>query len=155
MITLFSGAVGFAEMLGRIHPALQWLYQMATEHAYASFAMLTFLDGSGLPVPAEVSILALARLVQRGDVQLWPAILIGAGANTAGCLIPYSVARWGGAKVIDRWLPKAPERRARIEAMAASYGVLAIILIITYRSYRRRASARKAEGPREAVSRGP
>lgn len=117
-----------AQLWLHVDPLVQWVYLRATEHGYVSLVALAGLEGVGLPVPAELIVLALTVLVRRHDVALWPAIGLTSAAYTLGCMAPYALGRWGGAKAAARFIPPAGPRRQRLEAWINGYGVLTLIV---------------------------
>lgn len=117
-----------AETIRRVDPFFHWVFLQATEHGYISLALLAFFDGVGFPIPAELTVWALAALVRRGDVALWPAIGVAATANTLGALSTISLARWGGRRFIDRWLPVSSPLRERATKLTTHYAGLALLV---------------------------
>lgn len=106
----------------------QRLLQLATGHGYASLALLALVDGAGAPLPAELVLVALNALLARAAVDLYPAAVLAAAANTAGAMLLYALGRLGGSSLSERLLPRQPERQRHLEAWLARYGSLAVAL---------------------------
>lgn len=117
-----------AETIRRVDPIFHWIFLQATEHGYWSLGLLAFFDGFGLPIPAELTLWALAALVRRGDVALWPAIWVTATSNTLGAVSLIAIVRWGGARMVDRWLPEGSPLRVRATKWTMSYAGPALIV---------------------------
>lgn len=112
----------------KVFPFFSRIFARATRHGYASLTALTFVDGLGLPVPAELSVWALVTLVRREQVRLWPAILAASFGNTGGSLVPVMLGRYGLSRWLQRLLPTKESARRRLERRITGYGVFCVII---------------------------
>lgn len=115
-------------MFARLAPFFRWVVANATKHGYFSLSLLTLADGTGLPIPAELSVLSLVTLVRRGDIRLWPAILLAATANSVGSLVPIALGRLKVSRFVHRLVPASEVQRQRLETWVTGYAVLAVVI---------------------------
>jgi membrane protein DedA with SNARE-associated domain len=94
-------------------PDLTATLHLVAANGYPLVVILLFLASAGLPLPVGVLLLTLGALTtQEGALSLPLLVLYGTLASTAGDLLPFTLGRLGGARLLT-WL-----RRLRRGALA-------------------------------------
>lgn len=101
------------------------------QHIYLAVLIATFIEGMGLPLPAEVLYVAAGVLIKEGSARLGMIILVGAFGNLLGSMTGFGLAYVGGQALIrrmSRLVGIKPEAVARVEEFFAKYGAATVFL---------------------------
>lgn len=116
-----------------VQQAGQAILGFVAAHPYLALFTLVLLEEAGLPLPISGDLLLVytGYLVAQGQVQ--PAPILGAvlGGAVLGALLPYSLARTGGLRLVRRCgrvLRLSEPRLARVERWLAHHRGPAIVL---------------------------
>ena len=100
------------------------------EHwGYAAIVAVVVLGNVGLPVPEEAILTLSGYLVWRGDVRLWPVLIVGIVSASAGDNLGYWLGRSLGGAALRRygrrvWL--TPPKLDAAQHFVQKHGALAV-----------------------------
>lgn len=100
-------------------------------HVYLALFFAAFLEGLGLPVPAEVLFVATAGLIHGGTARLDHVIIAAVAGNLAGALFGFGMAFVGGQQLLSRVAAVVrvkPEALAKVESFFDRYGAATVFL---------------------------
>lgn len=92
---------------------------------YMAILLATFVEGVGLPLPAEVLFVAAAVSIHRGDANLGAVILLAVAGNVTGACLGFSLAYLGGKRLVQRiarTIRLKPEALDSVERFFGTYG---------------------------------
>lgn len=70
---------------------------------YLALALLTVAEAACIPFPSEVTVGFAGYLAWKGQLNLAAVIALGTAGETVGALIGYSIGRFGGRRLVDRF----------------------------------------------------
>jgi membrane protein DedA with SNARE-associated domain len=81
---------------------------VAVEHflsswGYLALALLAVAEAACIPIPSEVTVSFGGYLASTGKLELALVIVIATVGETVGALIGYSIGRFGGRRLVDRF----------------------------------------------------
>ena len=94
---------------------------------YLAVMAVLFVEAACIPAPGLTLLLAASVLAARGDLSIMVLLPLATLGMVAGSQLAYAVGRYGGRPLLQR-LPLAPHRLARIEAVFARWGTLAVLV---------------------------
>ncbi|MFB5673379.1 DedA family protein [Paenibacillus terreus] len=100
------------------------------KYGYMALFSLLALGVAGLPVPDEVLLFFFGSLVAQGHYQFPVALAVSYFGSMTGMLFSYSIGRWMGKPLLERygkWMRLTPPRIARSEQWFEKYGTWGII----------------------------
>ena len=68
-----------------------------------ALALVMLTENLFPPIPSEAVLPLAGFLVQRGEMNLLPAVLASTAGSVVGALLLYAIGRWGGRPVLLRW----------------------------------------------------
>lgn len=98
---------------------------MVLKYGYVALYGLLALGVAGLPVPDEVLLFFFGSLVAQGHYHFPLALLVSFCGSITGMMLSYSIGRWMGKPLLERygkWIRLTPARLARSEQWFAKYG---------------------------------
>ena len=102
------------------------------EHwGYLAIFTVVVLGNVGLPVPEETILTLAGYLVWRGDVRLWPVLIVGIVSAAAGDNFAYWLGRRFGSAAVRRYGARLWISPARMEAshrFMLKHGALAVFV---------------------------
>jgi membrane protein DedA with SNARE-associated domain len=111
----------------------QMMLGLVAAYPYIALFALVLVEEAGLPLPISGDLLLVytGYLIARGDAQLAPIVGVVLCAAAIGALLPYSVARAGGMRLVRRFgriVHLSDERLARIGRWLECHRGRAIVL---------------------------
>lgn len=70
---------------------------------YAGIVLLMAIESACIPLPSEIILPFSGYLVYRGEMNLWWVSLAGAIGCVLGSLVAYSIGRYGGRQLVERY----------------------------------------------------
>jgi membrane-associated protein len=105
---------------------------LAAVSQYGSPALfaVVMVASLGAPLPIALLLIVTGSLAAQGAMNLWTAIAVAGAGSVMGDLAGYSIGRWGGTMVVDRFsrLIGGPKRLEEIEGRARRHAGLYIFL---------------------------
>lgn len=98
---------------------------------YAAIFFVVVLGNAGLPVPEETILTVAGYLVRRGDLSLWPVLVVGIASASIGDNIAYWLGRALGTAALRRYgtrLWVSPARLESTERFLVKHGALAVFV---------------------------
>jgi membrane protein DedA with SNARE-associated domain len=108
---------------------------------YPGVFVAMLIEGSGIPLPSEITMPFAGFLVSIGRFTLIAAILVGTAGEVMGALVGYSIGLFGGRPLLERygkWAMISPRDIDRGTAWFDRYGVWVVLvgrLLPAVRSY--------------------
>ena len=86
-----------------IHQAVAWLVDFVHELGYLGIFLMTFVESTFVPIPAEVTMIPAGYLVQQGKMQLIPVLLASIVGTVGGAYFNYWLAKKYGRDLFIRY----------------------------------------------------
>jgi membrane protein DedA with SNARE-associated domain len=93
--------------------------------------LLVFLEDFGIPVPGETVLIAGAIFAGSGRLNVVAVAVVGFAAAVFGDNVGYTIGRFGGRVLVERWgryVFLTPERLATAEAFFSRHGAKIIVI---------------------------
>jgi membrane protein DedA with SNARE-associated domain len=113
-----------------VQDVLDWLSGLHPTALYAALALVSAAENVFPPLPADTVVAFGAFLAARGQATLLGAFLATWLGNVSGALLVYVLGRRYGARYAHQWMARfgGPQSEARLQAMYARRGILALFL---------------------------
>jgi membrane protein DedA with SNARE-associated domain len=82
---------------------VHWLVAFVHQFGYAGIFIMTFIESTFVPVPAEMTVVPAGYLVQQGKMAFAPVLFLSIAGAVAGSYANYMVARTLGRGVFIRY----------------------------------------------------
>jgi len=90
----------------------------------------TFFNSIGIPIPANIMLIAAGSFIELGDMNLWWVIILCSIGAILGDQVDYAIGLWGGRRLtakISGWVG-GQKRLAEVEAILKKWGGSIIFL---------------------------
>lgn len=77
-----------------------WIVEWVKSMGYLGIFLMTMVESTFVPVPAELTMIPAGYLVQQGEMHGWLVMLCAICGTVTGALINYSIAYYFGRKLI-------------------------------------------------------
>lgn len=81
---------------------LHWIVEFVKSFGYVGIFIMTFLESTFVPLPAEITMIPAGYLVQQGEMHFLPLMLISITGTVAGSWLNYWIADHYGRKLFAR-----------------------------------------------------
>ena len=82
---------------------IHWLVEFVHQFGYAGIFIMTFIESTFVPVPAEMTVVPAGYLVQQGKMSFAPVLFLSIAGAVAGSYANYMIARTLGRGVFIRY----------------------------------------------------
>jgi len=86
-----------------IHQAIAWLVDFVHHLGYFGIFLMTFVESTFVPIPAEVTMIPAGYLVQQGKMAFFPVLIAGIVGTVAGAYFNYWLAKKYGRDLFIRY----------------------------------------------------
>lgn len=110
-----------------IHQAVAWLVDFVHHLGYAGIFLMTFVESTFVPIPAEVTMIPAGYLVQQGKMQFIPVLLSSIVGTVAGAYFNYWLAKRYGRDLFMRYgkyLMMTDAKLAKLERFFYTHGAI-------------------------------
>jgi membrane protein DedA with SNARE-associated domain len=107
----------------------EWLVEFVDGFGYFGIFIMTFAESTFVPIPAEVTMIPVGYLAQRGDMNFVLAFLISIAGTMSGSLFNYWIAMHYGRrflKAYGRYMLFPTEKMEKMERYFKSHGEISI-----------------------------
>lgn len=114
-------------MESQLNEALVWIVEMVKSLGYAGIFIMTFIESTFIPIPAEITMVPAGYLIQKGEMDFWTALACSIAGAIGGSLFNYWVGMKYGRRLFDGSykLPfLKPKKLAKIEKFFAEHGTV-------------------------------
>lgn len=114
-----------------VEPGAELIEQLIDTIGYPGLAFLMALDATILPVPSAAVMGFAGHACYLGRMDIVVVTLVGALGSTAGSMLMYALARWGGRPFLDRYgryLGLKGDGLTRAEGWFERYGDRAVLI---------------------------
>lgn len=106
---------------------MDFIYNLIINYGYYGLFIWTAFDGTGIPNPVQIALLASGYMVSKGLMKSYAVVLIATLGNLTGNLIAYYVGFYGGRPVLakyGRYLHIGDEDIRKVDKLFDKYGGL-------------------------------
>jgi membrane protein DedA with SNARE-associated domain len=110
-----------------LHEFLAWLVEFVHELGYFGIFIMTFIESTFVPIPAEVTMLPAGYLVQQGKLNFWLVFLASVVGTVGGAYLNYWIARHYGRDLFLRYgkfFMMTPAKMAKLERFFYRHGAI-------------------------------
>lgn len=114
-------------MTETLHHLVHWLVNFVHHLGYFGIFIMTFIESTFVPIPAEVTMIPAGYLVQQGKMDLWLVLSASIIGTVGGAYFNYWLAKHYGRDLFIRYgkyLMMTPEKLERLERFFAKHGVI-------------------------------
>lgn len=86
-----------------ISDVIEWLVHFVHEFGYVGIFIMTFLEGSFLPIPSEITMVPAGYLVHQGKMNFWIVWFAAIMGTICGALVNYYIAAKYGRPFLIRY----------------------------------------------------
>jgi membrane protein DedA with SNARE-associated domain len=114
-----------------MHQLIDWLVATIGAMGYPGIFILMAMESSVFPVPSELVMPPAGYLAQRGEMNIWVAILMGTAGSLAGAYANYFAAHWLGRPLLLKygkyvWITE--EKFAKVETFFHKHGEISTFI---------------------------
>lgn len=86
-----------------LETCVRWLVDFVHQLGYAGIFIMTFIESTFVPIPAEITMVPAGYLVQQGRMELFPVWFLSIAGAVAGSYANYVIARTFGRGIFIRY----------------------------------------------------
>lgn len=113
--------------ISSLHQFVTWLVEMVNHLGYAGIFIMTFVESTFVPIPAEVTMIPAGYLVHQQKMHFLPALVASVLGTVGGSYFNYWIAKRYGRDLFIRYgkyLMMTPAKLAKLEAFFSEHGVI-------------------------------
>lgn len=110
-----------------LHQFVTWLVDIVHQLGYIGIFIMTFVESTFVPIPAEVTMIPAGYLVHQGKMEFIPALIASIIGTVGGSLFNYWIARKYGRDLFIRYgkyLMMTPAKLTKLENFFYEHGVI-------------------------------
>jgi membrane protein DedA with SNARE-associated domain len=110
-----------------LHQFVAWLVDFVHHLGYLGIFLMTFVESTFVPIPAEVTMIPAGYLVQQGKMSLIPVLLASIFGTVGGAYFNYWLAKRYGRELFIRYgkyLMMTPEKLDKLELFFYRHGAI-------------------------------
>ncbi len=110
-----------------LHQFVAWLVDFVHHLGYLGIFLMTFVESTFVPIPAEVTMIPAGYLVQQGKMSLIPVLLASIFGTVGGAYFNYWLAKRYGRDLFIRYgkyLMMTPEKLDKLELFFHRHGAI-------------------------------
>lgn len=110
-----------------LHQFVTWLVDFVHHLGYIGIFIMTFIESTFVPIPAEVTMIPAGYLVQQGKMDLAMVLLASIVGTVGGAYFNYWLAKHYGRDLFIRYgkyLMMTPAKLEKLERFFAKHGVV-------------------------------
>ena len=110
-----------------VHDLVAWLVDFVHHLGYFGIFLMTFVESTFVPIPAEVTMIPAGYLVQQGKMEFIPVLLASIVGTIGGAYFNYWLAKHFGRDLFDRYgkyLMVTDAKLAKLENFFAKHGAI-------------------------------
>ncbi len=113
-----------------MHQFVTWLVEIVHQLGYMGIFIMTFIESTFVPIPAEVTMIPAGYLVHQGKMDFLPALLASIIGTVGGSLFNYWIAKKYGRDLFIRYgkyLMMTPAKLVKLENFFNEHGVISTL----------------------------
>jgi membrane protein DedA with SNARE-associated domain len=110
-----------------LHQFVAWLVDFVHHLGYIGIFLMTFVESTFVPIPAEVTMIPAGYLVQQGKLSLFPVLMASIFGTIGGAYFNYWLAKRYGRDLFIRYgkyLMMTPEKLDNLELFFHRHGAI-------------------------------
>lgn len=110
-----------------LHHFVAWLVDFVYHLGYLGIFLMTFVESTFVPIPAEVTMIPAGYLVHQGKLSLIPVLVASILGTVGGAYLNYWLAKRYGRTLFDRYgkyLMVTPEKLEKLELFFYRHGAI-------------------------------
>lgn len=113
--------------IATLHQFVTWLVELVHELGYIGIFIMTFVESTFVPIPAEVTMIPAGYLVHQGHMQFIPALVASIIGTVGGSYFNYWIAKKYGRDLFIRYgkyLMMTPAKLTKLENFFYEHGAV-------------------------------
>lgn len=118
------------EVTTTLHHFVQWLVEFVHHLGYVGIFIMTFVESTFVPIPAEVTMIPAGYLVHQGKMEFIPALIASILGCVGGSYLNYWIAKRFGRDLFIRYgkyLMMTPAKLTKLENFFYEHGVISTL----------------------------
>lgn len=110
-----------------LHTFVNWLVEMVHHLGYLGIFLMTFVESTFVPIPAEMTMIPAGYLIHQGKMDFIPSLLASVVGTVGGSYLNYWIAKKFGRDLFIRYgkfLMMTPAKLAKLERFFAEHGAI-------------------------------
>lgn len=110
-----------------LHQAVEWLVEFVQSLGYLGIFIMTFVESTFVPLPAELTMIPAGYLVQQGKMHFWIVFFAAVLGTVGGAYLNYWIAKRYGRDLFIRYgkyFMMTDEKLAKLERFFANHGAI-------------------------------
>lgn len=107
------------------------IIEIVVSLGYPGIFIMTFIEGTFVPIPSELTLIPAGYLVSKGEFAFWRVFFVASVGTFAGALFCYYIARFIGRKLLlkyGRYLWIDDKKLLRIEDFFKKHGSISVFI---------------------------
>lgn len=113
--------------IASLHQFVTWLVDVVHHLGYVGIFIMTFVESTFVPIPAEVTMIPAGYLVHQGKMQFLPALVASVFGTVGGSYFNYWIAKKYGRDLFIRYgkyLMMTPAKLTKLENFFHEHGAI-------------------------------
>ena len=113
-----------------LHQFVTWLVEVVHHLGYIGIFIMTFVESTFVPIPAEITMIPAGYLVHQGKMDFLPALLASIVGTVGGSYFNYWIAKKYGRDLFIRYgkyLMMTPAKLTKLENFFYEHGVISTL----------------------------
>jgi membrane protein DedA with SNARE-associated domain len=114
-----------------MHEFIQWLVEIVDQLGYVGIFIMTLIESTFVPIPAEVTMIPAGYLVQQGHMNFWGVFAASVAGTVIGAYINYWIAKHYGRRLFTKYgkfFMLTPKKLKKLEGFYKQHGSLSTFL---------------------------
>ena len=114
-------------LITNLHQFVTWLVEVVNHLGYVGIFIMTFVESTFVPIPAEVTMIPAGYLVHQGEMKFLPALLASICGTVGGSYLNYWIAKKYGRDLFIRYgkyLMMTPAKLTKLENFFYEHGAV-------------------------------
>jgi membrane protein DedA with SNARE-associated domain len=114
-----------------MHNFIQWLVDFVDHLGYIGIFLMTLIESTFVPIPAEVTMIPAGYLVQKGHLNFWAVLGVSVLGTVIGSYVNYWIAKHYGRKLFGKYgkyFMLTPKKLKKLEDFYGQHGSLSTFI---------------------------
>ena len=110
-----------------MHEFIQWLVHFVHDLGYFGIFIMTLIESTFVPIPAEVTMIPAGYLVQQGHMNFWSVLSASVAGTVIGSYVNYWIAKHYGRTLFrkyGKYFMMTPQKLKKLEHFYSQHGSL-------------------------------
>lgn len=114
-----------------MHEFIQWLVNFVDHLGYFGIFIMTLIESTFVPIPAELTMIPAGYLVQQGHMNFWWVLLASVLGTVGGSYVNYWIAKHYGRRLFvkyGKYFMMTPKKLKKLEGFYKQHGSLSTFI---------------------------